>query len=81
MSDEEQPLCAAKAPAVVEVDPGVYWWCVCGRSKQQPWCDGSHVVTEFEPEMITVSERKKLVLCQCKQSKNPPFCDGTHKSL
>jgi len=63
------------------LDPGTYYWCACGRSRNQPFCDGSHPGTGFAPVQFTVDERKKLWLCGCKHSGTAPYCDGTHKSL
>ncbi|MDP1769975.1 MAG: CDGSH iron-sulfur domain-containing protein [Nitrospirota bacterium] len=77
----DKPMIAAKQPAVLSLDPGTYYWCQCGRSKTQPFCDGSHTGTEFTPVEFTTTEKKQVALCQCKQTKTPPFCDGTHKSL
>lgn len=76
-----EPTIAAKGPAVLELDPGTYYWCRCGGSKNQPFCDGSHQGTEFTPMEFTVEEKKKLALCQCKHTGNAPFCDGSHKAL
>lgn len=74
---------AARAPQVLELQPGEsYWWCRCGRSADQPWCDGSHnAAAEFSPIEFTVAEAKKYALCQCKLTATPPFCDGTHKRV
>ena len=76
-----EPVCAQKAPYAVELEPGDHWWCACGQSKKQPFCDGSHKNTEFGPLKFTVTEKKTYYLCGCKQSANKPFCDGTHKKL
>lgn len=78
MSTPEVPQ---KGPYAVDVEPGDYFWCACGKSKNQPWCDGSHSGTDFSPVMVTVEETKTLFLCGCKHSKNPPYCDGSHGSL
>lgn len=77
----EQPVIAAKQPVVLSLEPGTYYWCRCGRSKNQPFCDGAHQGTEFTPMEFTATEKKQVALCQCKQTKNPPFCDGAHKAL
>ena len=73
--------CPQKKPYVTELEAGTYWWCTCGRSNQQPFCDGSHQGTDFQPLEFTVDEHKKYGLCGCKQTRNPPFCDGGHKDL
>ncbi len=71
-----------KGPYVVELEAGKsYWWCSCGRSKQQPFCDGSHQGTGLAPLEFSVDESKKYGLCGCKHTNNPPFCDATHKDL
>jgi len=75
-------LIAQKSPYAVTVEAGkTYYWCACGRSKNQPFCDGSHKVTSFTPKAFDAEKSEKVWLCGCKQSKNAPFCDGTHKTL
>lgn len=78
MADAEIPR---KSPYVLSLAPGEYWWCACGRSKNQPFCDGSHAGTEFSPVKFTVESRAPLALCGCKCSGDKPYCDGTHSSL
>ena len=76
-----EPECPDKKPAVLELAAGTYWWCACGRSKSQPWCDGSHKGSEFSPREVIITEPKRYALCVCKRSSNGCFCDGTHKTL
>ena len=76
-----EPVCAAKAPCAVELAPGDYWWCACGKSQKQPFCDGSHKGSEFTPLKFRIAAAEKKFLCACKRTKNPPFCDGSHKAL
>lgn len=76
-----EPRIANKGPAVVELEPGTYWWCACGRSDNQPFCDGSHKGTEFTPQKFEVEEDTKVALCQCKHTGDAPRCDGTHSDL
>ncbi len=72
---------AERLPAVLELEPGTYWWCACGRSKNQPFCDGSHKGTGFEPVKFEATEKRRRAYCQCKHTAEGPFCDGTHSSL
>ena len=75
------PEIPQKAPMVEKAKPGTYWWCSCGRSKAQPFCDGSHSGTEFSPVEIVIKEEKPVAWCACKHSKEGAFCDGSHSSL
>lgn len=76
-----EPIIAGTQPAKLDLEPGTYWWCACGRSENQPWCDGSHKGTGLSPVEITLEEPKRLALCMCKRSKKGPHCDGTHREL
>lgn len=79
-----QPSNSSKSfsPIEVSLEAGrQYYWCACGRSKSQPFCDGSHKGTQFTPKAFSVEESKKAWLCTCKKSGNAPFCDGTHNKL
>ena len=72
----------ATAPAPLEVTQGeTIYWCTCGRSKNQPLCDGSHAGTDFTPMAWTAGEDGKYFFCQCKRTQNPPLCDGSHNKL
>ena len=76
-----EPLMPQKSPYAVELAPGDYWWCACGRSRRQPLCDGSHKGGAINPVKFTVSEAKKVWLCGCERTGGQPFCDGTHSKL
>ena len=76
-----EPIICQRKPFVQKVEPGTYWWCACGRSKTQPFCDGSHEGTGLEPKEIEITEAKSIAWCGCKHSKDGAFCDGTHKQL
>ena len=77
-----QPVIAQKSPIPLEVEAGkTYYWCTCGKSAKQPFCDGSHKGSSFTPMKWTAPETKKAYLCACKHTKNAPLCNGSHKSL
>ena len=72
---------ADKKPAVIELAAGTYYWCSCGDSKEQPFCDGAHKGTGFRPQQVVLDKPAKIALCNCKQTNNPPACDGAHCAL
>jgi len=77
----ESPKIFAKNPAAVNLDPGIYFWCACGKSNNQPFCDGSHLGSGIFPVQFKIDVKNVVYLCQCKHSKNKPYCDGTHRSI
>jgi CDGSH-type Zn-finger protein len=77
-----EPIPAQKAPYNVTVEAGKrYFWCACGRSNNQPFCDGSHKDTGITPMLFTAEKSEELWFCGCKATGGKPFCDGTHNTL
>ena len=77
-----EPVIAQKAPYAVEVEEGkTYFWCVCGKSANQPFCDGAHKGGDFAPMKYTAEKSGKLYFCGCKRTGNEPLCDGSHNKL
>jgi CDGSH-type Zn-finger protein len=77
-----EPVIAQKSPYGVDVEAGkTYFWCACGKSANQPFCDGSHQDTEFLPVKFLAEDTKQLFFCGCKHSKGQPLCDGSHNAL
>ena len=77
-----KPIVANNKPVKVELTKGEeYYFCTCGRSSNQPFCDGSHAGTAFNPQPFKAEENGDAYLCRCKHSVNLPFCDGTHKQF
>lgn len=74
-----EPIRAADTPFAIDVEEGKsYFWCSCGKSTKQPFCDGSHAGTDFTPLKYDAAESKKLFFCGCKVTANQPLCDGSH---
>ena len=72
-------LAPPKSPYPIKVKEGeTYFWCQCGRSNKQPFCDGSHKGTMLQPVKYQAIETKKMFFCGCKSTSKQPFCDGTH---
>ena len=78
----DKPVVAQKTPIAVEVEEGKsYFWCSCGLSAKQPFCDGSHKDTGYTPEKYDASESTTKHFCACKHTGNQPLCDGSHSKL
>ena len=75
------PKVADTKPMMMELEPGTHHWCACGKSKKQPFCDGSHQDTEFTPVSFEFTEKKQYDLWMCKRTANQPYCDGAHTKL
>jgi CDGSH-type Zn-finger protein len=77
-----EPVIAGTVPLPVDVEAGkTYWWCSCGKSARQPFCDGSHKGTDFTPVRYDATQTGKVWFCACKHSAKAPLCDGSHKNL
>ena len=77
-----EPTVASKTPFPVDVEAGKsYWWCSCGKSQKQPFCDGSHKGSEFTPVEYKATASTKAWFCGCKATAKAPLCDGSHKTL
>ncbi len=68
-------------PYVQEMEPGKYAWCSCGKSQNEPFCDGAHKGSDLAPIVVEITEKQKVAWCGCKKSKNAPYCDGSHSQL
>lgn len=77
-----EPMCAQKGPYEIQVEAGrAYFWCACGRSQKQPFCDGSHSGTGIQPVRYKAEQAETVFFCGCKSTQDRPFCDGTHNTL
>lgn len=78
----EEARIAQKSPCAVEVEAGKsYWWCSCGKSAKQPFCDGSHKGSSFSPVEYKADKTGTAYFCGCKRTAGQPLCDGSHKKL
>lgn len=77
----EKPVIVQKKSLKLDMEPGTYYWCACGRSNNQPFCDGSHKGTGFKPEKVVIEEPKLVAWCMCRYSEKGAICDGKHREL
>lgn len=78
----KSPVVASKTPFPIELEAGkTYFWCSCGLSKKQPFCDGSHKDTGLSPIAFKAEEAGRKFFCGCKMTEGQPFCDGSHAKL
>ena len=78
----ETPVVAQKSPYRMEVEEGKsYWWCACGKSAKQPFCDGSHKGGAFRPMEYKSETTGTVSFCGCKATGKSPLCDGTHRTV
>lgn len=78
-NDAQTPVSAGEAPLPVDVEEGkTYFWCACGKSANQPFCDGAHQGTDFAPMAWKADATKRVFFCACKKTDNQPLCDGSH---
>jgi CDGSH-type Zn-finger protein len=68
-------------PIMLDLEPGTYYWCSCGKTQNQPFCDGSHEGTNFLPMEFEITEKKQVALCNCKRTQDAPYCDGSHENI
>jgi CDGSH iron-sulfur domain-containing protein 3 len=81
-SSMSEPVIAQKSPYGVDVEAGKeYWWCACGKSQSQPFCDGAHKGTGLSPQQYTAAESAKVWFCGCKHTADVPMCDGSHSKI
>lgn len=82
MSGLDRPVVADTKPMAVSLEADKsYYWCACGKSANQPFCDGSHQGSSIAPKNFTPEKGGEVHLCMCKMTKNPPFCDGSHTGV
>lgn len=78
----DEPICNSKAPYAIDVEEGkTYYYCACGRSQKEPFCDGSHKGTTLKPLLWTAKKTGPAFFCGCRKSKTTPLCDGAHADI
>ena len=78
---ESEPHIVKKQSIALKLEPGTYFYCRCGLSQDQPFCDGAHKNTEFRPKKFIIDTPQQAQICLCKHTKSAPYCDGTHRKI
>jgi CDGSH-type Zn-finger protein len=81
MEKFDKPVVVQKSSLKMVMEPGMYWWCACGRSKNQPFCDGSHKDTSFTPKKVVIDKTQLVSWCMCRHSEKEHICDNKHREL
>ena len=81
MKNPDKPVIVQKASLKMVMEPGTYWYCACGRSKNQPFCDGSHKVTNITPKKVVIEKTQLVSWCMCRHSEKGHICDNKHREL
>ena len=81
MENPEKPVIVQLHALKMEMEPGTYFWCACGRSDKQPFCDGSHRGTAFRPEKVVIEKVQRVAWCMCRHSEKGAICDNKHREL
>jgi CDGSH-type Zn-finger protein len=74
-----RPFTAVDAPITCAVEAGEFWWCACGKSERQPYCDGSHRGGPTGPVIVRFDAPREVAWCGCKRTATAPFCDFAHR--
>lgn len=81
MKNPDKPIIVQLRSLKMDMEPGTYFWCSCGKSNKQPFCDGSHKGTNFKPERVVIEQRQKVAWCMCRHSDKGAICDHKHREL
>jgi len=81
MKKPHKPIIVQLRSLKMDMEPGTYFWCSCGKSNKQPFCDGSHKGTNFKPEKIVIEQSRKVAWCMCRHSEKRAICDHKHREL
>lgn len=81
MEKQEKPVIVQLRSMKMQMEQGTYFWCSCGRSEKQPFCDGSHKGTGFRPQKVVIEQASRIAWCMCRHSEKGAICDHKHREL